>query len=175
VAELLDLDASVAHALVLILSRLPKSRRRAFADVFFEERGLPRTAIPADPRIRLAVAATAALLVVELAMDELHGDRIVDLLVGTAQADDLTQTPDTTLAELRKVLARVRSDADLEDPDDSRAAASLAIAEVLDPAGDVVEVKAVMARAAWAAVNGWESPRVLALLLQLASIDIMGN
>ena len=37
VAWLLDLDANVAHALVLVLSRMPAEGRRSFADVFFEE------------------------------------------------------------------------------------------------------------------------------------------
>lgn len=173
VAWLLDLDVNTAHALVLSLSRMPEERRESFAEVFFEERGRWPTAIPADPRSLLAAAATVALLVVELAVDELRSERIVDLLVGAAQADDLTQTPETTLAELQKVITRVRFDINLESSDDARAAASLAVAEVLDPAGDVVDVKTVMARAAWAAVEHWETPYVLAFLLQLASIHVL--
>ena len=37
-AYLLDLGEELAHALVLVLSRLPVSRRRAFADAFYSER-----------------------------------------------------------------------------------------------------------------------------------------
>jgi hypothetical protein len=39
---------------------------------------------------------------------------------------------------------------------------------VLNPAGDIVALKAVVARASWAAVESWEQPRLLAFLLQLA-------
>jgi hypothetical protein len=41
---------------------------------------------------------------------------------------------------------------------------------VLDPAGDVVALQEVVARAAWAAVETWEPPRVLAFMLELDRI-----
>jgi hypothetical protein len=42
------------------------------------------------------------------------------------------------------------------------------VAEVLNPAGEAVALKAVVAPTSWAAVESWEHPRVLAFLLQLA-------
>jgi hypothetical protein len=164
---LLGLSEELAQGLVLTLSRLPKDRRQPFAQVFFDERRGGRDEISNDARGRLAVAANVALLVVDLAVDQLRNERIVDLLAGAAQEDDLTRTPATTVVDLQKAIARVRFDVELEDLSDPRAAASLAVAEVLIPAGDVVALKAVVAQAAWAAVESWEPPRVLAFLLQL--------
>jgi hypothetical protein len=167
VAPLLELEAELAHALVLVLSRLPKSRRRDFADVFYDERRRTRSIGRADP---LATASAVALLVLELAGDPLDTARIRDLLQGAAQHDDLTATPAPALAELRKAVARVRMDVDLEDPAHPRGAAALAVAEVLDPAGEVVALQEVVARAAWAAVETWEPPRVLGFMLELDRI-----
>ncbi len=168
-ATLLGLNEELAHGLVLTLSRLPEDRRQPFAQVFFDESRGGRQEISNDARGRLAVAAIVALLVVDLAVDQLRSERIADLLSGAAQEDDLTCTPATTVVELQKAIARVRFDVELEDLSDPRAAASLAVAEVLIPAGDVVALKAVVAQAAWAAVESWEPPRVLAFLLQLAA------
>jgi hypothetical protein len=64
------------------------------------------------------------------------------------------------VTELRETVARIRFEAEPED-------AALALAEVLDPASAVVDLKAVLARAAWAAVNTWEPPRVLGFLLEV--------
>jgi hypothetical protein len=61
-------------------------------------------------------------------------------------------------------------DVELEDPAHPRGAAALAVAEALDPAGDVVALQEVVARAAWAAVEIWEPPRVLAFMLELDRI-----
>jgi hypothetical protein len=169
VTMLLDLNEELAHGLVLILSRLPEDRRKPFAQVFFDERPGRHEKIPNDPRRRLAVAASVALLVVDLAVDQLKSDRIADLLAGMAQEDDLTRTPFTAVVDVQKAIARVRFDVELEDPSDPRGAASLAVAEVLSPAGEVVALKAVVAQAAWAAVESWEPSRVLAFLLQLAA------
>jgi hypothetical protein len=58
-------------------------------------------------------------------------------------------------------------DVELQEPAHPRGAAALAVAEVLDPAGEVVTVQEVLARAAWAAVETWEPPRVLAFMLEL--------
>jgi hypothetical protein len=163
-----DLDEALAHALLLTLSRLPKDRREPFAEAFFAERPGGQREIRNDRRHQLAAAAAVALLVVELAVPELRGERIADLLEGAAQEDDLTRTPASAVEEIQKAIARVRFDIELEDPTDPRAAASLAVAEVLNPAGEAVALKAVVARASWAAVESWEHPRVLAFLLQLA-------
>jgi hypothetical protein len=171
VAPLLELEEELAHAFVLVLSRLPKSRRRDFADVFYEERRRTGSRAYSIGRAeQRATAAAVALLVLELAGDELDTARIRDLLQGAAQRDDLTRTPAPALAELRKAVARVRMDVELEDPAHPRGAAALAAAEVLDPAGEDIALQEVVARAAWAAVETWDSPRVLAFLLELDRI-----
>jgi hypothetical protein len=122
-----------------------------------------------------ATAAAVALLVLELACDVLDTARIRDLLQGAAQGGDLSRTPPPALAELRKAVARVRMDVELEDPAHPRGAAALAVAEVLDPAGEVVAVQEVLARAAWAAAETWEPPRVLAFMLELDRIFAAEN
>jgi hypothetical protein len=167
IAMLLELNEELAHALVLVLSQLPEDRRKPFAHVFFDERRGRHKRVSNDPRRRLAVAATVALLVVDLAVDQLKSERIDDLLTGAAQQDDLTRTPVTAVADVQRAIARVRFDVELEDPSDPRGAASLAVAEVLIPEGDVVALKVVVAQAAWAAIESWEPSRVLAFLFQL--------
>jgi hypothetical protein len=169
VAPLLELEEELAHAFVLVLSRLPAPRRREFAEVFYDERTRSRVPSVARPS-PLATAAAAALLVLELAGEKLDTPRIRDLLQGAAQGDDLTRTPTPALAELRKAVAHVRMDVELEDPANPRGAAALAVAEVLDPAGEVVALQEVVARATWAAVETWPPPRVLAFLLELDRI-----
>jgi hypothetical protein len=160
----LDLPDELAHALVLVLSRLPETHRRGFADAYFAAERSGPTEIPPDEGLRLALAAGIALLVAEIVAD-LLGERLVDLLHGAAQGDDLTRTPAPALDELRKNVARIRFDVELEDPSDARGAAALAIAEVLDPSSEVVALQEVLARAAWAAVGTWEPRRVLRFLL----------
>jgi hypothetical protein len=167
IAMLLELNEELAHALVLVLSQLPEDRRKPFAHVFFDERRGRHKRVSNDPRRRLAVAATVALLVVDLAVDPLKSERIDDLLTGAAQQDDLTRTPVTAVADVQRAIARVRFDVELEDLSDPRGAASLAVAEVLIPEGDVVALKVVVAQAAWAAIESWEPSRVLAFLFQL--------
>jgi hypothetical protein len=158
----LHLPEELAHALVLVLSRLPEHHRRGFADAFYAaKRSGP---VEIAPQLRLAVAAGVVLLVVEVVGD-LVDERSVDLLQGAAQGDDLTRTPGPALDELRKTVARIRFDVDLEDPADPRGAAALAVAEVLDPSSEVVALQEVLARAAWAAVASWEPRRVLQFLL----------
>lgn len=168
VADLLELGEEVAHALVLVLSRLPKQQRRAFADAFYASRPGTRWSpwasqgSPEDVRAR---AARVALLVVELAgRPELAGERIVDLLVGAAQGDDLTRTPEPAVAEFRRTIAAIRLDVDVEDLAGPRAAAATAVLEVLDPSSEVVALQEVVARAAFAAVESWDPPRVLTFL-----------
>jgi hypothetical protein len=161
----LRLPEELAHALVLVLSRVPASGRRDFADAFYaESRGVPIELPPEPPQIRLAVAAGVVLLVVALARDVVP-ERVVDLLRGAAQGDDLTQTPEPALAEVRKTVARIRFEVAFEDPADPRGAAALAVAEVLDPASEGVALREVVARSAWAAVASWEPGRVLRFLL----------
>jgi hypothetical protein len=169
-AHLLAADQPVAHALVLVLSRLPEDARRPFADAFYElrpEGAGHRWYTSSEP---LALGAAAALLVVELAAPPLRAPAIVDLLEGAAQGDDLTRTPEPALEELRKAVAHVRFDVDLADPESASGAASLAAVEVLDPASEPLALQEIAARAAWAAVESWERPRVLAFLLELDRI-----
>jgi hypothetical protein len=167
-AWLLELNEEFAHAFVLVLSRLSPGGRRGFADVFYEERRGRATSLPNDARARLALAAAAVLQVVEIAgKPEICNERTLDLLRGAAQGDDLTRTPGPAVDELRKTIARIRLDLEFDDPADPRGAAALALAEVLDPSGELVDVKEVLARSAWAAAETWEPPRVLGFLLQV--------
>jgi hypothetical protein len=108
-----------------------------------------------------------ALLVVDLAGPDLQDERIVDLLRGMAQGDDLARTPEPAVRELRNAIAKTRFDVELEDPSNPHAAAAHAIVEVLDPAGDVVALQAVLAWAALAVVESWESSRSLGFLLHV--------
>jgi hypothetical protein len=162
----LRIPDELAHALVLVLSRLPEHHRSGFADAFFAAGRSGPTEIPPDPAVRLALAAGAVLLVVEIAADVLD-ERIVDLLQGAAQGDDLTHTPGPALDVLRKAVARIRFDVDFDDPADPRGAVTIAAAEVLDPSSEVVALQEVLARAAWAALETWEPRRVLRFLLDV--------
>jgi len=163
----LALEEELAHALVLVLSRLPESRRRDFADVFYAERRGSGRELPRDDRLRLALAAAVVLQVADLVgRADIYTDRVRDLLNGLAQGDDVTVAPAPALDEVRKGVARIRFDVDFEDPTDPRAAAALAVAEVLDPSSDAVALQEVLARSAWAAVGSWEPPRVLGFLLE---------
>jgi hypothetical protein len=159
-ADALELDEELAHALVLVLSRLPESRRRGFAEAFYEERHGGSARGPTDGAAQLALAAAVVLHVVDVLEPRLRSERVLDLLHGAAQGDDLTRTPEPAVSELRKTIAHIRFAAEPED-------AALALAEALDPASDVVDLKAVLARSAWAAVETWEAPRVLGFLLEV--------
>ena len=169
-AHFLDLSEELAHGVLLVLSRLPAERRSPFAEVFFDERQSGQAWTPVDPDFRRRAAASVALVVFDLAVDALKDPRIEDLLTGIAQGDDLTQTPLAAVVHLEKAIAHVRFSLELEDPANPKAAASLAVAEVLAPAGDVVDLKAVVARSCWAAVESWDPSRVMGFLLQLAHI-----
>lgn len=93
-AYLLRLGDELAHALVLVLSRLPPAERRGFADVFYAERKSRRAdSPPDDPRIRLALAAAVVLKVVDVLDSDTLDARTLDFLRGAAQLDDLTTAP----------------------------------------------------------------------------------
>lgn len=171
VAGLIPVAPELAHGLTLVLSRLPERERYDFAEAFLELRADAGVDWPETPEGRLRAAAAVALLVLELTRDEgLRSARIVDLLTGAQQGDDLTLTPGPAVDALRKVIARVRFDVDLQDEDLPRSAASIAVVEVLDPSSDAIDLKEVLARAAWAAVESWERPRVLSFLLEAARL-----
>ena len=153
--------------MLLVLSRLPSERRLAFAEAFYRRRQRGVDDEDADAR---SLAARVALLVVDLAAPELRDPLLLDLLEGAAQGHDLSRTPGMTVDLVRKVVAKMRFSLELEDPADPRAAATHAVIEVLDPAGDVVALQAVVARAAWAAVESWEPERVLEFLLTVDAV-----
>jgi hypothetical protein len=162
-ADLLQLEAPFAHALAVVLSRLPAATRLPFAERFYAS----RRPAPGE-RAELRVAAAAALRVLDLAgRDDLRSLRVVDLLYAAEQGDDLSLTPDVALAEIRKAVARVRLDLDLEDESAPESAAAIAVVEVLDPSSGVVPLQEVLVRAAWAAVESWDPERVLAFLVEL--------
>jgi hypothetical protein len=164
-AYFLDLDEELAHAFVLVLSRLPTERRRDFAEAFYAGRSGRRADRWSDwPP---ALAAAVVLEVVDLLEPELRSERVLDLLHGAAQGDDLSRTPEPAVRELRKTIARIRFDVEPVDSPYPRRSVALALAEVLDPAGDRVDLKEVLARSAWAAVETWEPERVLGLLLRV--------
>jgi hypothetical protein len=166
---LLDLNEELAHALVLVLSRLPAPRRRDFADAFYSERHGGAESVPEDPHRRLGLAAAVVLDVLDSVDDRAatFDDRTLDLLRGAAQGDDLTRTPAPAVDALRRTIARIRFDPAFEDPANPRGAAAFALAEVLDPAGEVVDFKEVLARSAWAVVETREPPEVLRFLLDV--------
>ena len=75
------------------------------------------TAYPADARTRLAVSAAIALQVVEIIQrPDIHNERILDLLHGAAQGDDLTRSSPTAVGEVKKAVARIRLDLAFDDP-----------------------------------------------------------
>jgi hypothetical protein len=166
-AEPLAVDDELAHALLLVVSRLPEQRRRPFADAFYERQASRNHHGRRERAEALALAAGVALLTVGLAAPVIRAPAIVDLLQGAAQGDDLARTPEPALAELRKAVASVRYDLDLADPESPAGAASIAVAEVLDPSSDDVALQEVVARAAYAAVESWDDARVLEFLLDV--------
>jgi hypothetical protein len=93
-AYFLKLEEDLAHGFVLVLSALPAAQRRGFADVYYEERrSSGRESIPGDARTRLALSAAIVLHVIEIAdRPDIRNERILDLLHGAAQGDDLTRT-----------------------------------------------------------------------------------
>jgi len=169
VAELLlDLTEELAHAFVMVLSRLPPAHRRGFADAFYEQRRSSATGLPDDDRTRLAAAAAIVLNMADIVNDPvIYGERMLDLLHGAAQADDLTRTPAPAVAALGKAIGRIRVEFEFDDPADPRGSAALALAEVLDPSSGVIDLKEVLVRSAWAVVETQEAPGVLRFLLEV--------
>jgi hypothetical protein len=164
-AHFLELSEELAHALVLVLSRLPAAVRREFADDFYELRDGRGSWLPDDPRQRLALAAAVVLAVAEVLDDTVCDELMLDFVRGAAQGDDLTHTPRPAVERLERSIARIRFDVDFDDPADPRGAAALALAEVLDPASDTIDLKEVLARCAWAAVETRDLPGTLGFLL----------
>jgi hypothetical protein len=168
---LLGLPSELGHALVLVLSRLPAARRRPFADAFYEHRQSAPAFPPDDDARRLALAAAIALRLATVLNDaDIYDERTLDLLRGTAQGDDLSRTPPAVLCALREKIARIRLEFESEDPAEPRGAAALALAEVLDPSSGTVDLKEVLARSTWAAVETVEEDRVLRFLLDVDSV-----
>jgi len=167
-ADLLEAEEEVAHALVLVLSRLPEGQRRVFADAFYfgrpqwhRDSWRPR----AEPEDSQALAASVALLIVDLAEpNDLASEWIVDLLTGAVQGDDLARTPEAVVTELHRTLARTRLEVEAKDIADPGAAAATAVLEVLAPSSEAVALQEVVARAAFAAVERWDSRPVLTFL-----------
>src|SRR5262249_33351500 len=149
-----------------------------FAEAFLEER--TTASDPHDPffdapirdnRVRLAVAAQIALLVVDLTESPaLQDESVLDLLRGAAQSDDLTLTPEPAVGRLRKAVATVRFDPALEDDADPHAVASLAVVEVLDPSSEELALKEILARAAFATVECRSRAQTLGFLLRADGI-----
>lgn len=178
---LLGLGEEIAHALVLVLSRMPSSERLGFAETFLEEslangpapdlQSRVETAfharLPTESSMRLALGAKIALLVLDLTENRtLQDETVVDLLRGAAQGDDLTITPGAAVERLRKAVATVRYDPVLEDESDPHAVASLAVVEVLDPSSEDVAVKEILARAAFATAECRSKAQTLGFLLE---------
>jgi hypothetical protein len=108
-AYLLGLGDELAHALVLVLSRLPPAQRPDFADVFYAERkGRRADSLPDNPRVRLALAAEVVLKVVGVLDVETLDARTLDFLRGAAQLDDLTTAPAPAVAALQRTIGRIR-------------------------------------------------------------------
>jgi hypothetical protein len=162
-AHFLRLDEAIGHALVLALSRLPSETRREFAEVFYDEHAEEVwRAVPALSAIR--VAAEVVLPVIEIAGD-LVDERMADLLQAAAQGDDVTRTPAPAVAALRKAIARIRFDVELEDELTARGVVARGVAEVLDPSSELPDLKEVLARSTLGAADTWASSRLLGFLL----------
>ena len=169
--DLLRLPSELGHALVLALSRLPATRRRPFADAFYERQQSAPAFAPDDDATRLALAAAILMRLATVLDDpDLYDERTLDLLRGTAQGDDMSRTPPAVLSALQEKIARIRLEFELADPAEPRGAAALALAEVLDPSSGIVDLKEVLARSTWAAVEMAEEDRVLRFLLDVDSV-----
>jgi len=81
----------------------------------------------------------------------------------------MSRTPPAVLDALQEKIARIRLEFESEDPAEPRGAAALALAEVLDPSSGIVDLKEVLARSTWAAVELAEEERVLRFLLDVDS------
>ena len=171
-APLLELEIELAHAPVLVLSQLPGSLRRAFADSSYAERDRrSRESRRFDPEAKLAIAAAVALLVANVTgRADLRDVRMLDLLQGAAQGDDLSQTPEPTRERIAEVVARARLDVAREDALTPTVAATTAIVEVLDPSSETVALQEVVLRATWAVLQTSALQGVTEFLLSLDEI-----
>jgi hypothetical protein len=164
-ADLLRLETELAHALVLALQELPAWSRRTFAAEFYAGRRRQPSHRTRDARDRLRIAATAAEVVFELVGSPALGrERIHDLLVGAAQNDDVSTTPEPAVSELRGAVAAARREVADADPFEAPTAATLAVVEVLDPASGEVALREVLLRTTWAALRSWPPGRVARFL-----------
>jgi hypothetical protein len=168
-ACLLALDEELAHALLLVLSRLPAGQRLEFAQAFYDRvpGGPPPVPRSSDAPRRLALGASIVLFVVEL-IDLTPNERetVTDLLQGAAQGDDLERTPPTTVAQLARTITRLRSEQFVDDSSKS-GVAGMALAEVLAPSSGAVDVQEVLARCTSAALDNWDRERVLSFLVDV--------
>jgi hypothetical protein len=172
-AYMLGLDEEVAHALLLVLSRLRASERQAFAQAFYEQRqggsdfpvprryeGASRHRPTLDPEARVSLGAALVLQVLELIeLPATSREQVVDLLRGAAQGDDLARAPATALERLSSAIAPIRPGTG-ESTD-----AQIVLAEVLTPSSGVVDLREVLARCAFTAVDSWEPHRVVDFLV----------
>jgi hypothetical protein len=165
-AYFLDLSEELAHALVLVLSRLPVAHRSGFADAFYESRAAAAW-LDDEAEERLERAAGIVLRVLDVLAFEICDERTLDFLRGAAQGDDLTRTPAPAAEQLRTAIAQMRLEAESQDPSDPRGVASLAVVEVLNPSSGVVDLKEVLARCAWSAVETRHETVALGFLLEV--------
>ena len=167
-AYLLELNEEFAHAFVLALSRLPTASRRPLADAFYDQRVGDPFALPEDDRERLSLGASVALMLAEIADDpDSFNERVLDLLRGAAQGDDLARTPLPAVAALQQTLGHIRLAWKADDVADPSGAAALALAEVLDPSSGIVDLKEVLARSTWYAAETLEASELLRFLLEV--------
>jgi hypothetical protein len=170
VSFLLQADVELAHALVFVLSRLPKVEAREFADHFYERRtGCFRTATHLSTGSRAAAVALMVLPLTQRA--DLANDRIADLLTAIQQSDDLSLTPPAAVEEVQRAVARARLDLDLEDQLDPRAAATTAVIEVLDPSSGMPALQEIVMRATWATLQTTGIAGVLEFLLDVDALS----
>ena len=167
-AYLLDLNEEFAHAFVLALSREPTGSRRRLADAFYDQRVAHQSSLPQGDRERFSLGATVALMVAEIVDDpEIFDERLLDLLRGAAQGDDLARTPLPAVGALQQTLGHIRLTWKAEDLADPSGAAAPAIAEVLDPSSGIVDLKEVLARSTWFAAETLEPSELLRFLLEV--------
>ena len=179
-AYMLGLGEEVAHALLLVLSRLRTSDRQGFAQAFYEQRqggsdfpvprryeGARRDPPPLDPEARVSLGAALVLQVLELIeLPAACREQVVDLLWGAAQGDDLARTPATAVEQLSSAIAPIGSGTG--DSTD----AQVVLAEVLSPSSGVVDLREVLARCAFTAVESWEPDRVVDFLVEAEQLIV---
>ena len=172
VHHFLDLDLELSHALVFVLSRHPAARRRELADRFYARRTGHWPSAPDATRR----AAAVALMVLPLTQrPDLDNERVADLLTAIHQGDDLALTPPRAIEEVQKAIARARLDLGLEDQLEPRSAATTAVVDALDPAGDEPPFQALLMRATWATLETAGVEGALELLLAVDALSSAGD